>query len=120
VTSNTLALLQYNFRLHRGTKGRHDQPRELVHNRLILAAFAFNTEGVTVTATGLSRYGLTNGLSNRCTTDVHVTGCRRILSWPMRWLQAISRCKATAAWHTIFAHGIVHRELHPEQRETST
>jgi len=122
ITSNTLALLQY-------TSGSTAEPRgvaishgNLLHNSAYISRlFAFNPKGVTVTWLPFFHdMGLTNGIIQPVYygRPCYLMPAVSFLMRPIRWLQAISRYKATISGGPNFAYELCTRRITPEQRDT--
>ena len=119
-TSDTLALLQY-------TSGSTAVPRGVMvsHGNLIENSAhinqAFEITSDTVSVTWLPVFhdmGLTNGIvqpvygGRRCV----LMPPQSFLQRPVRWLQAVSRYKATVSGGPNFAYEMCARKITPEQR----
>jgi acyl-CoA synthetase (AMP-forming)/AMP-acid ligase II len=120
-TSDTLALLQY-------TSGSTAVPRGVMvsHGNLlensahISQAFEIGSDTVSVTWLPVFHdMGLTNGIiqpvygGRRCV----LMPPQSFLQRPVRWLQAISRYKATISGGPNFAYEMCARKITPEQRD---
>jgi acyl-CoA synthetase (AMP-forming)/AMP-acid ligase II len=119
-TSDTLALLQY-------TSGSTAVPRGVMvsHGNLLENSAhinqAFELKSDTVSVTWLPVFhdmGLTNGIiqpvyeGRRCV----LMPPQSFLQRPVRWLQAVSRYKATVSGGPNFAYEMCARKITPEQR----
>ena len=119
-TSDTLALLQY-------TSGSTEVPRGVMvsHGNLLQNSAhisqAFEITSDTVSVTWLPVFhdmGLTNGIiqpvyeGRRCV----LMPPQSFLQRPVRWLQAVSRYKATVSGGPNFAYEMCARKITPEQR----
>ncbi len=121
-TSTSLALLQYTSGSTAEPKGVMISHANLLHNSAyITRLYAFNPTGGTVT--WLPAYhdmGLTNGIIQPVYhgRPCYLMPAVAFLMRPVRWLQAISRYKATISGGPNFAYEMCARSVTPEQRET--
>ena len=122
VTSDTLALLQYTSGSTAEPKGVMISHGNLLHNSAYIdRLFALVRDSVTVTWLPVFHdMGLTNGIiqpvykGGPCYLMPPVSFLMR----PIRWLQAISRYRATISGGPNFAYDLCIRKLTPEQRDT--
>jgi acyl-CoA synthetase (AMP-forming)/AMP-acid ligase II len=122
VNSNSLALLQYTSGSTAEPKGVMISHGNLLHNSdYISRLFAFNPNGVTVTWLPVFHdMGLTNGIIQPVYQGrpCYLMPAVSFLMRPIRWLQAISRYRATISGGPNFAYELCTRRITPEQRET--
>jgi len=122
VTSNTLALLQYTSGSTAEPKGVMISHGNLLHNSAYIGHI-FTLIPETVTVTWLPAFhdmGLTNGIIQPVYKGrpCYLMPPASFLMRPIRWLQAISRYKATISGGPNFAYELCTRRITPEQRET--
>ena len=121
-TRDTLALLQYTSGSTAEPKGVMISHGNLLHNSAYInRVFALVPDSVTVTwLPAFHDMGLTNGIiqpvykGRPCFLMPPVSFLMR----PIRWLQAISRYKATISGGPNFAYELCTRRITPEQRRT--
>ena len=122
VAGNSLALIQYTSGSTSEPKGVMITHRNLIHNSAYISrVFAFNPEGATVTwLPAFHDMGLTNGIIQPVYKGrpCYLMSPVSFLMRPMRWLQAISRYKATISGGPNFAYELTARGVTPEQLET--
>jgi acyl-CoA synthetase (AMP-forming)/AMP-acid ligase II len=121
VTSDTLALLQYTSGSTAEPKGVMVTHGNLLHNSAYISRlFVFNPNGVTVSwLPTFHDMGLTNGVVQPVYhgRPCYLMPAVAFLMRPIRWLQAISRYKATVSGGPNFAYELCTRGITPEQCE---
>ncbi len=121
IGENDLAFLQYTSGSTSLPKGVMVSHGNLIHNlRFIEASFGLTEQSKTVF--WLPPYhdmGLIGGILQALFTGYPVTLLPHLmfLQKPIRWLQAISRFKATCSGGPNFAYDLCTRKVKPEQRE---
>ena len=119
---NTLAFLQYTSGSTGNPKGVMITHGNLLHNsQLIYQCFGHNdrSRGV-IWLPPYHDMGLIGGILQPLYGGFPVTLMSPVdfLQKPFRWLQAISRCRATTSGGPNFAYDLCVRKITPEQRET--
>ncbi len=121
-TGDTLALLQFTSGSTAEPKGVMITHGNLLHNSdYISRLYAFDPNGVTVTwLPAFHDMGLTNGIIQPVYKGrpCYLMPAASFLMRPLRWLQAVSRYKATISGGPNFAYELCARGITPEQRET--
>lgn len=121
VTGNTLALLQYTSGSTAVPRGVMVSHRNLLENSAYISQ-AFEITSETVSVTWLPVFhdmGLTNGIIQPLYGGRHcvLMPPQSFLQRPVRWLQALSRYKATVSGGPNFAYDMCARKITPEQRD---
>lgn len=122
IDSNTLAFLQYTSGSTGTPKGVMLTHRNLLHNeRMIQRAFQHTEQSVVV---GWLPLYHDMGLIGNILQPLYI-GCQCILMSPLaflqrpfRWLQTISRYRATTSGGPNFAYDLCARRITPEQRDS--
>ena len=122
MTGNTLALLQYTSGSTTAPRGVMVSHGNLLHNSAHISR-AFELTPDTVSVTWLPAFhdmGLTNGIIQPVLEgrQCYLMPPQSFLQRPVRWLQAISRYRATISGGPNFAYELCTRRITPEQRET--
>jgi acyl-CoA synthetase (AMP-forming)/AMP-acid ligase II len=120
VTSDTLALLQYTSGSTATPKGVMVSHGNLLRNSAYINnVFDIIPDGITVTwLPAFHDMGLTNGIIQPVYKGrpCFMMPPQSFLQRPVRWLQAISRYKATISGGPNFAYELCTRKITPEQR----
>ncbi|GET41100.1 amino acid adenylation [Microseira wollei NIES-4236] len=122
INGDTLAFLQYTSGSTATPKGVMVNHRNLLHNqRLIQTAFGHTEESIVVGWLPLFHdMGLIGNVLQPLYLGIPciLMSPMSFLQRPIRWLQAISRYKATTSGAPNFAYNLCIRQISPEQRET--
>jgi acyl-CoA synthetase (AMP-forming)/AMP-acid ligase II len=121
VAAETLALLQYTSGSTSIPKGVMISHRNLLQNSAYINS-VFDLPGEITSVTWLPAFhdmGLTNGIIQPVYKgrNCYLMPPQAFLQRPVRWLQAISRCKATISGGPNFAYELCVRKITPEQCE---
>ncbi len=122
ITGDTLAFLQYTSGSTGMPKGVMVNHSNLLHNSALIARVCKQPEDAH-TVTWLPLYhdlGLIGGILQPLYAGYESTilSPTAFLQRPIRWLQAISRLKATLSGGPNFAYNLCVRKITPEQKET--
>jgi acyl-CoA synthetase (AMP-forming)/AMP-acid ligase II len=116
---NSLALLQYTSGSTTTPRGVMVSHRNLIHNSTSISR-AFEVTPDTVSVTWLPAFhdmGLTNGIIQPLLNgrQCYLMSPQSFLQRPLRWLQAISRYRASISGGPNFAYELCARRITPEQ-----